>query len=125
MPQFINRNKIKIINDDALRYLENHHNFDYYFADLWHNPNDGISLYLRLENLAKINNIKINYWLEESLKSMKRRCLITILEEYFLGYSEKDYKYSKNNEDQIINHLYLKYKNINIETENDLKNILD
>ena len=120
----LNTNKIKIVHDDAIRYVENNKGFDYIFADLWHNPEDGIPMYLQLENIAKSNKEKINYWLEPSLKAMRRRCLITILEEHFLGYTEKDYKFAKNQMDQTINYLYKQIKDIEINNIDELKRLL-
>lgn len=117
-------NKIKVIHDDAMRFAENNKGFDYIFADLWHNPEDGIPMYLELENIAKKNKLKINYWLEPSLKAMRRRCLITILEEYFMGYTEKDYKFAKNQMDQTINYLYRQIKDIEINNIDELKRLL-
>lgn len=117
-------NKIRVIHDDAIRYVENAKGFDYIFADLWHNPEDGIPMYLQLENIANKNKIEINYWLEPSLKAMRRRCLITILEEYFMGYSEKDYKFAKNQMDQTINYLYKQIKDIEINNLEELKRLL-
>lgn len=124
-PQFSQKQKIKIVHDDAFRYFENNYKFDYIFADLWHNPEDGIPMYIRFEKMANDRNVKINYWLNDSLKSMKRRCLITIFEEYFMGYTDKDYRFAKNANDQTINHLYSIYKNKNIQNIDDIKNVLD
>ena len=117
-------NKIKVVHDDAIRYVENNKGFDYIFADLWHNPEDGIPMYLQLENIAKKNKQKINYWLEPSLKAMRRRCLITIFEEYFMRYTEKDYKFAKNQMDQTINYLYKQIKDIEINNIDELKRLL-
>lgn len=125
LPLFPNKNKVRLVQDDAFRYLENNTKFDYFFADLWHNPEDGLPMYMRLEATAKRANIKINYWLEESLKAMKRRCLLTIIEEYFMGYSDKDYKFAKTPMDQTINVLYKQIKDVSIRDINDLKNLLE
>ena len=120
----LKNNKIKVVHDDAIRYVETNKGFDYIFADLWHNPEDGIPMYLQLENIAKKNKQKINYWLEPSLKAMRRRCLITIFEEYFMGYTEKDYKFAKNQMDQTINYLYKQIKDIEINNIDELKRLL-
>ena len=117
-------NKIKIVHDDAMRYLENSKGFEYIFADLWHNPEDGIPMYIQLENIAKAKNIKVHYWLEPSLKAMRRRCIVTILEEYFMGYSNKDYKFAKNQMDQTINYLFKQIKDIEINNLDDIKRLL-
>ena len=117
--------KIKIIHEDAFRYFDKPHKYDYIFADIWHNPEDGISLYLQFEDIAKRDNLKIEYWLEPSLKAMKRRCLLTILEEYYMGYSDKDYRYAKNPMDQTINYLYKYIKDKEINSLDELKKLLD
>lgn len=116
--------KIKIVHDDAIRYLENNHKFDYYFADLWHNPEDGLPIYLNLEYISQKFKIPMNYWLNASLKAMKRRCLLTLIEEYFMGYSDKDYRFVKNPMDQAINYLYRINKNMKINTLEELKKFL-
>ena len=117
-------NKIKVVHDDAFRYLENNQGYNYIFADLWHNPEDGIPMYIQLESIAKKNKVKVDYWLEPSLVAMKRRCLITILEEYFMGYTEKDYRYAKNSIDQTVNYLYKQIQNIDIKSIEDIKRLL-
>lgn len=122
---FPNKSKIKVVQDDAFRYLENNSNFDYFFADLWHNPEDGIPMYIRLESIAKNINKKINYWLDESLKAMKRRCILTIIEEYFMGYTSKDYRFAKTPMDQTINVLYKQIKDVSIKDINDLNKLLE
>ena len=117
--------KIKVVYDDAFRYIENNKGFDYVFADMWHNPEDGLPMYLQLEAISKKQNIKIHYWLEPSLKAMRRRCLITILEEYFMGYTDKDYKFAKNQIDQTVNYLYKQIKDLEIDSLDKLKRLLD
>ena len=117
--------KIKVVHDDAFRYIENNNGFDYVFADMWHNPEDGIPMYLQLEAISKKQNIKIHYWLEPSLKAMRRRCLITILEEYFMGYTDKDYKFAKNQIDQTVNYLFKQIKDLEIDSLDKLKRLLD
>lgn len=124
-PLFINKEKIKVVHDDAIRYLENCKKYDYIFADLWHNPEDGLPLYLQIENIKNKRGFNVDYWLDTSLKAMKRRCLLTILQEYFLGYTEKDYKYAKDPMDQVINKLYKDIKDININNEKELKKLID
>ena len=67
LPQFKNKSKIKIINDDAFNYFKKDIYYDYVFVDIWHDPSDGIDLYLKFKSLEK-NNIKYSYWIEDTLK---------------------------------------------------------
>ena len=120
LPQFINKNKIKIIEDDAIKYLTKNNKYDYIFADLWHAPEDGLSLFVQLKRINK----NIDCWLEVSLYQMLRRCMITLLEENLQGYKEEDYRFARNYTDKVINKYYQKTKNLVINNENDLSNLL-
>ena len=120
LPQFVNKNKIKIIEDDAVNYLNKNSDFDYIFADLWHNPEDGLSLFVQLK---RINN-NVDCWLEVSLYQMLRRCMITLLEEQLEGMGKDAYKHSRNYTDKVINRFYQKTKNLRLNNEDDLNKLL-
>ncbi len=72
LPQFDNKDKIKIIVCDAFEYAEKiapQQKFDFMFADIWHDVDDGIDLYKRFKNLEYLNaNTKYMYWLEKTMK---------------------------------------------------------
>ena len=76
LPQFQNTSKIKIINDDAFSYLENEARdgqYDYLFADLWHDQSDGLPLYLRLRKLEKcFPHTAFSYWIEPTILTSLR-----------------------------------------------------
>ena len=81
LPQFENRGKITIIEADAFEYLENsdpEKNFDFMFADLWHDSSDGLGLYIRLKKLEKMqkreekSSLVRRYWIESSILSRLR-----------------------------------------------------
>ena len=76
LPQFPHREKITVLQADALVYMEKElpkNRFDYLFADLWHDASDGLELYGRLKRLEKnAGNIPIDYWIENSLLSYLR-----------------------------------------------------
>ena len=65
LPQFKYKNKIKIINEDALKYKYNNE-YDYVFVDIWHDPSDGVKLYKQMKKLEK-PNIKYSYWIEKTI----------------------------------------------------------
>lgn len=120
LPQFVNKNKIKIIEDDAISYLNKNNKYDYIFADLWHDPEDGLSLFVQLKRISK----NIDCWLEVSLYQMLRRCMITLLEEQLEGMGEDAYKHARTYTDKVINRFYQKTKNLRLDNEDDLYKLL-
>ena len=76
LPQFPNGQKIRIVRDDALGYLEKKAPalaFDSIFADLWHDQSDGLPLYLRLRRIEREKRLTgVDYWIEPTLLSTLR-----------------------------------------------------
>lgn len=127
LPCFKNKDKIKIINDDALKYLDklgNSSNFDGVFFDIWHDPEDGVILYEKLLKYEDKLNCPTSYWIESSLLAMARRCLITLLEENKEGFADKDYQKAQNDMDRLINSLYFKCKNITLNNVDEVREFL-
>ena len=118
-PYFPNKNKITIIKDDALKYQPKE-KYDYIFADLWHTPEDGIELFIALKK--KYRNI--DCWLETSMIALLRRCMITLFEESLEGLGDDAYQHAKTATDKIINTYYQKTKNLVINNEEELLNLL-
>ena len=119
-PQFINKDKIEIVQDDAFNFLKKNDasRYDYAFFDLWHNAEDGLPLYIKIKELHL--QVKQGYWIEESLISMYRRCLLTVIEESLQGYTDDDYRKNKNAIDKIINNIYFKTKNVTFNTYQEI-----
>ncbi|MFA7032718.1 MAG: hypothetical protein WC201_04065 [Bacilli bacterium] len=115
LPQFKEKQKIIIIEQDACEFLKEKHQFDYAYVDLWHNPNDGLPFYLLFKK-AEINfpHCRFDYWLETSILALYRRCLLTVALEQLNNLPESEYQKAKNETDKIINDIYLKTKNITI-----------
>lgn len=109
---FVSNDKIKIVCDDAFDYLKTHNDFDCVFADLWHNPEDGVHMYIKLKKIESLLSKPFYYWLEPSLIQMLRRSVITLFQEHFEGYTQDDYLFSKNDFDKLLNLLYSKLKSI-------------
>ena len=123
-PAFTHKEKIKIIEGDAVKYLQNSEkkpSFDYIFADLWHEPEDGLPLFVSLKKISS----NIDCWLEVSLFALLRRCMITLLEEQLSGYKEDAYQHARNYTDKVINKYFHKTKNLRLENEDDLVKLLD
>ncbi|HBF68666.1 MAG TPA: hypothetical protein DDW20_05065 [Firmicutes bacterium] len=126
LPRFVNKNKIKIINKDAFEYLEEKHDFDYVFMDIWHNVGDGIYLYLATKYYENYyTNTHFDYWIEESLIAMLRRMILTVFEEqYYSHFTSKDYLKAKNKNDKVINKIYFYTENYCINNIDDFRNML-
>ncbi len=77
LPQFPHRKKIKILCTDAFDFLEKKlldTDFDYLFADLWHDASDGLELSIRIKHILKKHpTLQTDYWIEPSLLSSLRR----------------------------------------------------
>ena len=121
LPSFKSKEKIKIIEDDAINYVRKNSRFDYIFADLWHSPEDGLSLFVQLKRINK----HIDCWLEVSMYALLRRCMISLIEENTLGYGEENYKFSRTYTDKVINKYYQKTKNLTLNSDEDLNKLLD
>lgn len=71
LPQFPNKNKIRVVQADAFDYL-NHEmkkeSLDFAFVDLWHDISDGLPLYLRFRKMeAAFPETEFQYWIEQSM----------------------------------------------------------
>ena len=122
-PNFKHQEKIKIIQDDAVEYVKKSQKqagYDYIFADLWHDPEDGLELFIKLKNIDE----KIDCWLNVSMYALLRRCMITLLEEQLDGYQENEYKFAKTYTDKVINIYYQKTKNLHISKYEEIENLL-
>ena len=71
LPQIPNGHKIKLVCRDAFDFAETEMagNFDFVFADIWHDAGDGIDPYLRMKAWEKrFPDIRFSFWLEDTLK---------------------------------------------------------
>lgn len=71
LPQFKNKEKIKIINVDAYEYLNSMQDniYDYVFVDIYHDASDGKEVYLKFKPFEdKLVNTKFSYWIYDTIK---------------------------------------------------------
>lgn len=72
LPCFEHPEKIEIVQADAFEFAENEapkRGFDYIFADIWHDPSDGVEAYKRFKALERLcPNTEFDYWIEKTLK---------------------------------------------------------
>ena len=126
-PSFKNKEKIKVVQDDAISYTSKREKctgHDYIFADLWHDPNDGLAPFIKLKRNEKTISKEIHCWLELSLMCLLRRCMVSLIEENLQGFKDEDYRFAKTDTDRVINRFYQKTKNLTINDEKDLDNLL-
>lgn len=69
--QFPHKNKIKIVQADALEYLDklNGGEFDYCFADIWEGALDGAPLYTKIRAHEKRLKIPFDYWIQDQIEA--------------------------------------------------------
>lgn len=124
LPQFQNKEKIKIVEADAFNYLKKIDEFDYAFIDLWHNAEDGIELYLHFKNVEKnLKHCKCLYWLEKSFYAFLRRAFISLVYEQYNNI-EINYNTYESSFDKIINRYFKLTKNLTISSKVMLQNLL-
>ena len=71
LPKFPHPEKIKVVCADAFDYAEHtapDGRFDYIFADIWHDPTDGVEAYKRFKTLETDKRAQYDYWIEDTLK---------------------------------------------------------
>lgn len=71
LPQFSHPEKIHIIHTDAFDFLSSlkDGDYDYLFADLWHDAGDGKPLYLAIKNYEKkLPHVEFQYWIEDTIR---------------------------------------------------------
>lgn len=71
LPQFPHPEKVRVIRADALDYAAcdaKKTDYDFVFADLWHDTGDGLPLYLRLKKTERTDRrTAYAYWIEDQL----------------------------------------------------------
>ena len=125
LPKFERKDKIKIIECDALKCIERPLQYDYSFVDLWHNPFDGLELFVKFKNIEKRNpHCHFLYWLESSFYLLLRRCMFTLLGEQLEEMKESNYKNVENYLDKVINQYYFQTKSLTISNKAQLDDLL-
>ena len=125
LPLFPHKEKIHIIQGDAIAYLkECKAKYDYIFSDLWHREDDALPLYSQLRKIEDERGLRMDYWIEKSILAYFRRILITLISEEYYGSTDEDYQDATSSLDRIINSLHLCLKDKEIESFEDIKKIL-
>ncbi|MGM9813564.1 MAG: hypothetical protein ACI32C_01440 [Candidatus Enteromonas sp.] len=77
LPKFPHKEKIHIHFKNAFNY-PSYGPYDYVFADLWHNADDALPLYLRLLKIEP-KDTEIDYWIETTILAYARRFIAPFL----------------------------------------------
>ena len=71
-PQLPCADKITVLHDDAYQYAEKRMKagkYDFVFADIWHDPSDGVTAYRKLKKYERLlPKAEFLYWIEDTLK---------------------------------------------------------
>ena len=120
LPALPCKEKLHLVEADALKPLKEE--YDFCFADLWHDPEDGLPLYCRLlkDKKAKVET----YWIEKDILVYLRRYLAALVMESLDGYGETDYRKEGEGVDRIYGQLYFATKNVRISSVASLKDFL-
>ena len=112
LPLFEHKDKIKIINANAIEFGANPlMQYDYLFADIWHDVFDGLPFYLIFKKNEKVAKV-CDYWIEKDMLVHFRRQVLSLIEEETLGYTDKDYEVQDTFIDRLLSvlHYHLKDK---------------
>ena len=78
LPQLPHKEKIRLVQKDAFAFAEENMagNFDYVFADIWHDVGDGREPYLKMKEYEqRFPDIRFDFWLEDTIKCYLREDL--------------------------------------------------
>lgn len=128
LPKIRLKDKLTIIKADAFSYTKNKfkdEKYDYVFFDIYHSAADGLSSYLKMKKFEDENeNTRFVYWIENSILSLLRRYVITIIEENLQGFTSDDYQASTNDEEKLINSIYEEMKDMSFESYEEIHSFL-
>ena len=122
LPQFKYKDKIIIVESDAIEYLKRKSfDYDYAFVDLWRDIDDGLPLYVLTNKLAlRHPKTTFDYWIEDSMIAVLKRCLINII--YNNIYNEEIF--DDNYYYYLLNKFNDALKDYKIDTVSDINKLL-
>lgn len=72
LPQFPQKAKVYLVLSDAFAFARERapeESFDFTFTDIWHDPSDGVALYLEMKKLEAASRCRSHmYWIEDTLR---------------------------------------------------------
>lgn len=70
LPQFTQKQKVKVVQSDAVAFLQNVKNgeYDYCYADIWENQFDGAEWYKKIKPFeTALPSVQFDYWIEQEI----------------------------------------------------------
>ena len=124
LPVFPHPEKIRIIQGDAVAYgKEAKEKYDYLFADIWHDAEDGLPFYILMKKNERIAKV-CEYWIEQDMLVYLRRYVLSLLEEEADGATDADYRSKETFNDRMFRELHILLKNREIRTKEDIDALL-
>lgn len=123
LPLFEHKEKIIIINDDAINYSKNNiFKYNYGFVDLWRDTNDGLKLYIDMKNANALHlSTTFDYWIEDSMLQIIRRAMIAML---FETVNQINIETEETYFDYVVNRLKKIYEKVEIYAFDQIEKIL-
>ena len=124
-PFFPKGKTVRIVLADALKIdPKSLGEFDYVFADLWQQPDEGLELYLRLKGKLASAGVSADFWIEESMLILLRRAVLIMIDEE-LNYGRKEFENGSSFEEYLIAKIHRILKPKIIRNYNDLARVLE
>lgn len=129
LPYFPNKDKIRIIKEDAFTYIKSQEDnmYNFAFADFWKGVEDGVFLYLKLlPSTQKLKNTEFDFWIERCfMEYYFRPVLIKMLYEKAFKKNINIYEPSKSIQKlkKDFEH-FIKKQNIIISSEKDVDTLI-
>ena len=124
LPLFEHKEKIRIVNANAVEFHKNPPmKFNYLFADIWHDVFDGLPFYLIFKKDEKVAD-KCEHWIEKDMLAYFRRNVVSLMEEEYLGYTDRDYQVKETFVDKLLSTLHFHLKNKVIKNAAELEYFL-
>lgn len=115
---------INIIHSDAFK-VKYDKTYDFAFVDIYHNPEDGLPIFIKF--IANKNTLPIkelSFWLERSLYAYLRRLCIYVIQECLDDVDSSFFNYEENETDHIINKIFHIINDMNFTSFDDIKELL-
>lgn len=125
LPLFPHKEKIEIIHGDAYSFLDSSFEGDFLFADLWHMPEDGLPMYVKLLPYEeKHPSTTFSYWIEKSMLALLRRAIMILIDEEMLESIDENYLHEYSFSDHLINQIHFILKKKEISSLEDIRKLL-
>lgn len=126
LPSIPEKEKIKIVKDDAFRRFRDCEKYDDTFIDIYRAAEDALPLYLRFRKQEEALHLSrpVSYWIESSIFALMRRYLLSFLEEQSENKGEEFYRDDPSDEGKLMYRIYLRFKDTEITSIEEIDSLL-